>query len=286
MPKPNYTFEAIGTHWSIETPAPLTSKQKADIMSIADVFDQAYSRFRNDSLVRQLQTHGSATFPANITAIYAIYRKLAQATNGKVNPLVGHSLEQLGYDSTYSLHAEQPVPAPDFATLTLESSSVKLSQPALLDIGAVGKGYLVDEIAAYVANITPDYTVDGGGDIAVHTAVPESIGLEHPLDTTRIIGVVKLAHGSLCGSATNRRAWGSGLHHIIDATTGKPYSGDIIATWAIASSTAVADALATGLFFATPARLRRYFGAFKYVIMRANGGVEHNLTPEIGELFV
>ena len=41
-------------------------------------------------------------------------------------------------------------------------------------------------------------------------------------------------------SATNRRAWGNGLHHVIDATTGLP-TRNVIATWAIAETALEAD---------------------------------------------
>ena len=44
------------------------------------------------------------------------------------------------------------------------------------------------------------------------------------------IGMIALVHdGALCSSATNRRAWGDGLHHVIDAMTGLP-TRDVIAT--------------------------------------------------------
>lgn len=284
--KASYTFEAIGTQWAIETARPLSEGQKAGIAKIVDSFDQAYSRFRSDSLVMRLQTEGTATFPESFADIYPIYDALYRATKGKVNPLVGGSLERLGYDSGYSLVAGQPAPAPEFSKLALRGLAATLEQPAVLDIGAVGKGYLIDEIAAYLAEFTDEYVVDGSGDIAVSTNTPQAIGLEHPYDSAKIIGTVRMTHQSICGSATNRRAWGNKLHHIIDASTGEPYGGDIVASWAIAANTAVADALATGLFFAEPAALRPYFGSFHYVIMRQNGEVTHNLPARLGELFV
>ena len=53
------------------------------------------------------------------------------------------------------------------------------------------------------------------------------IGLEHPYDATRAIGVVELRDGAMCASAVNRRVWGEGLHHVLDARTGLP-----VRTWA------------------------------------------------------
>ena len=49
---------------------------------------------------------------------------------------------------------------------------------------------------------------------------PQRIGLEHPFDPRRAIGVWEVTDAALCASATNRRAWGDGLHHVLDARTG------------------------------------------------------------------
>jgi len=95
--------------------------------------------------------------------------------------------------------------------------------------------------------------------------------------------VVDLMGAALCASASNRRSWGEGLHHIIDATTGLP-ADHVIATWAIAATALEADGLATALFLADPARLARDFD-FDYVRMFANGRIERS-THLDGELFV
>ena len=90
--------------------------------------------------------------------------------------------------------------------------------------------------------------VDASGDLRVRGAASERIALEHPADPTKAIGVVELRDGALCASASNRRAWGDGLHHVIDAVTGLPTAA-VIATWALAPDALHADGLATALFF-------------------------------------
>ena len=57
-----------------------------------------------------------------------------------------------------------------------------------------------------------------------------------------------LRDGALAASAVNRRAWGDGLHHVIDALTGLP-TASVVATWALAPDALHADGLATALFF-------------------------------------
>lgn len=285
-----HTFEAIGTQWSIETEIPLTPQELAEIHDTIDSFDATYSRFRADSLVSQVsrEAPGTFSFPASIRQLFDTYVRLAAVTSGAVSPLVGKSLEQIGYDSTYTLREQsgEPYIPPLFAdTVQLSETTLTVAKPVLLDIGAVGKGYLADQVAQVVAKHHDEYVVDASGDVAVHRTTLETIGLEHPLDPARIIGVVHLSSQSLCGSAANRRAWGNGLHHIVDARTGRPTTSNVVATWAIADSTIMADALATALFFSEPIDLQQVFGDFFYVIMYTNGSVSHNIDT-VGELYV
>ena len=56
----------------------------------------------------------------------------------------------------------------------------------------------------------------------------------------------------------NRRAWGEGLHHVIDGRRGRP-TDEVIATWCTGPSALIADGVATALFFADPARLAERF---------------------------
>lgn len=287
MPQASYMFEAIGTKWTIDTRAPLSRNETAQIAQYIDAFDAAYSRFRSDSLVSKLfATTDAVEFPASITEILGLYTALNKHSGGKINPLVGESLARLGYDASYSLRPSTPLPAPSYtSTLLLRDHAVQLTTPAVLDIGAIGKGYLVDAIATIIGKYHDSFTVDGSGDIVVGSKNWETIGLEHPRDPARVIGIVRLQDASLCASGIGKRAWGNGLHHILNATTGLPADTDILATWAIAPTATLADALATGLFFIEATALQTEFGPFYYMVMHTNGAIEHNIPAEVGEIF-
>ena len=77
---------------------------------------------------------------------------------------------------------------------------------------------------------------------------------------------------ALCASATNRRAWGDGLHHVLDARTGLPVR-TVAATWAVAPTAMHADAIATALFFDGGPRLASEWGV-EWVRMATDGRVE------------
>ncbi len=173
--------------------------------------------------------------PADAVDMLDAFVALDRATDGAVNPLVGASLSSRGYDAGYGFvdRGAMPAPADWRDRLTWSDESVSLSRPALIDVGALGKGRLVDRVLDVLTpRVAGDVVVDASGDLAVRGAT-QRVGLEHPYDPRRAIGVVGVTDAALCASATNRRAWGDGLHHVLDARTGEPVR-TIAATWAIA----------------------------------------------------
>jgi thiamine biosynthesis lipoprotein len=278
-----HSFEAIGTRWSIETVDALTADMQRQIHARIDEFDYAYSRFRQDSLAAQLRQPGEYVFPADAVELVTFYRDLYDATNGAVTPLIGTALEQAGYDAEYSLRPKprmSAVPKWDDA-MQWNGSTVTIKKPITFDVGAAGKGYLVDIVAKILTSHNIEtFVIDASGDICCKGVGVERIGLENPYDTTSVIGIAELTDSSLCGSAINRRAWGD-WHHIINPPTGKPVT-DIVATWVVADTTMLADGLATALFFVSPAALNKW--QFEAVRLFANGKIEK--TPGfVGELY-
>ncbi|AWB93677.1 FAD:protein FMN transferase [Aeromicrobium chenweiae] len=271
-----WAFEAIGTAWQIDTREPLPADVEADVLARIDGFDRTWSRFRDDSLVTRIAREpGEWLLPDEAGALLSFYDELHAVTDGAVNPLVGRTLADLGYDADYSLvAAADPAPVPRWESIRWDAPMLTTHEPVLLDVGAAGKGLLVDLVTALLAAHAAEATVDASGDIRHGGSAPLTVALEHPADPTRAIGVVDLAPGTaLCASATNRRAWGSGLHHVLDARTGRP-TEDVVATWVVAPrSCMTADGLATAHFFAEPGVLAERF-PHDFVRMHADGRVE------------
>ena len=282
---PEFRFEGIGTGWAIETGEPLHPDVAAQVTARVELFDRTYSRFRDDSLVTSFAaTGGTQEFPDDAAPLFDLYDTLFERSDGAVTPLVGRSLETLGYDARYSLRRRgEAVPAPDWSAVTRSGTTLVASAPALLDVGAAGKGYLVDLVGDVLeANGVADYVIDASGDILTRGPAPLRVGLEHPFDPTLAIGVVEVTDVSICASGSNRRVWGEGLHHILDGRTGEP-TNDVVATWAIADSALVADGLATALFFTDPDRLAEVFD-FRFVRLFASGRADYSIDLP-GELF-
>lgn len=269
-----HAFSALGTSWTIETALPLPQEVRTRIAATVEDFDRTWSRFRPDSLVTALRGGGVAELPADATDMLDLYAELDGATDGAVNPLVGDALSALGYDADLTLRPGATRGAPfDWQDILTWDGQLRQAAPGTIDVGALGKGRLVDLLHGIVARaMAGPVVVDGSGDIR-SSGGTERIALEHPYDPARAIGIATITDAALCASATTRRAWGDGLHHVLDARTGAPVR-TVVATWAIAPEAMRADALATALFFEGGARLAARHGV-DWVRMLSDGRVEY-----------
>lgn len=277
--KPEFIFDAIGTKWTINILDSITAQELENLYSqiqdIIEEFDCTYSRFREDSLVTKMsRDSGIYPLPKNSEQLLKVYKNLYHITNGLFTPLIGNLLEEAGYDANYSLTPKKLHAVKSWdEVLEFDNKKIRMKKPALLDFGAGGKGYLVDLVGEEIQkNGIKNYCIDSGGDILYKNTSGQKlkVGLEHPSDPDKVIGVAEILNQSICGSAGNRRKWGD-FHHIVNPKTLVPVK-DILAVWVIADTALLADALATCLFFVDHSKLKEY--AFDYVLIRPDYTLE------------
>ena len=297
-----WRFEATGTRWEVLTSAPLPLELRDRLASLAGSFEEVWSRFRPGSLVRRAADGElgagplSLDLPPGSAVLLDLYDRLHRATGGRVDPLVGADLVELGYDPEYSFVVRRGAAARVGAvhgratwaqTVRHDGDRLHLARPVLIDVGAAGKGFLADLIARELHESgTGAFVVDGSGDLLVSSPEPVRIGLEDPRAPGRAVGAVSLTDAAVCASATGRRSWGGGLHHVLDARTGLPVRG-VLATWAVAATCAEADGLATALFVAAPETLARAGLRYNFALMRTDGSaaVSRGFADLPGEIF-
>lgn len=276
------SFQAIGTLWNIQVGDEVTDQDWVEAMERVCVriqaFDKAYSRFRADSLITRMSHRaGSYGLPPDGSALLSFYKKLYDVTEGRVTPLIGQVMSDAGYDAAYSFTPGKLSEPPTWeAAISFTDKEITLKQPALLDFGAAGKGYLVDMVSdTFVALGIASYTIDAGGDILHRSVVDNAlaIGMENPLNIAEAIGIVDIKNQSICASAGSKRKWGK-YHHIIDPVRLQSPQ-KIMASWVIADSTMAADGLATALFFTEPEVLARHF-TFSYAVLHADMSLRYS----------
>jgi FAD:protein FMN transferase len=281
MQQQTLTFEAIGTRWAIvaehDLPAAAWRDAEQRLQARIDEFDKSYSRFRADSLVTRMSKQaGSYDLPADGYKLVQFYEQLYRVSDGKVTPLIGQVVSDAGYDAEYSLRPKPLQQPPAWEeVISFDKQHITLSQPAILDFGAAGKGYIVDIVGELLEESgVESYTINAGGDIRHRNrgANRLTVGLENPLDHSEVIGTASIFNQSICASSGSRRSWGK-FHHIIDPET-LTSPTEIIATWAVADSAMLADGLATALYFTDPTKLRKQFD-FTHAILRDDMSLEY-----------
>lgn len=284
------SFTAIGTQWQVDLPG-ISAEREISIEQLVRnriaLFEQTYSRFRGDSFVAKMQSEsGVFILPPDAKPMLDLYEALYHLTEGAFTPLIGSVLSEAGYDKLYRLVPHELHTPPAWKEV-LEYSFPTLTTlaPVSLDFGGLGKGYIVDIVSMLLEKegITT-YTIDAGGDMCHRsdTEVLLRVGLEVPGDSTKAIGVAFFGNKSLCGSSGSRRAWAN-FHHIIDPHT-LLSPRDIIATWVVAETTLLADAMATCLFLVAPEKLERAY-VFDYLILHHDFSITKS-TGFPAELFV
>jgi len=272
-------FEAIGTHWQIDLPYD-TDPQKREfllekIIALIENFDKTYSRFRPDSLITKMATkRGKYLLPKNAEKMFTLYKDLYELTNYSFTPLIGQVLVDAGYDAAYSLLPKKLYHPPKWEeVIDYSYPYLMMKKPAILDFGAAGKGYLIDLVSEVLQKEGLDYfCVDAGGDMYFYNKKNDKlrVGLEHPDNKSQVIGVAAIHNQAICASAGNRRRWRE-FHHIMDPHT-LTSTHKVKATWVIAETTLLADAIATCLFFVPAKKLQKY--KFSYALVDENNKLE------------
>lgn len=150
---------------------------------------------------------------------------------------------------------------PDLPPFTLDPETHTLTSHAAqlrLDLGAVGKGYALDRVAALLAewDVTSACLNAGGSSLlALGAPFPEDEGWPLGVGEGRGYREVLVQGASLSGSGIAVKG-----AHLIDPRTGQPATRTNRA-WALAPSAAQADALSTAFFIMKEADIAAFCSA-------------------------
>lgn len=242
---PSRSFKALGTQ--------VTVWPDLDLEPWFRALERTLSRFKPDSDLSRLNRASGrlqVVSPLLYDAVSAALRAAA-ATDGAFDPTILPALESAGYSRSFERGpgaVGPPVPAGQWHRVCLVPALRAVILPAgvRLDLGGIGKGLAADGALRLLRSV-PRALVDAGGDIALRTGPgdpPAEVEVESPFDPTRMLGVLRLRSGAVATSSTRGRAWGPGLHHLIDPRSGRPAESELVAATVVARTAAQADVLA------------------------------------------
>lgn len=264
------TWRALGTTVQLHVvdPHELTWAA-ARARDVLDEVDVSCSRFRLDSdLVRANRRPGrwTAVSPVLVGAL-TVALEAARQTDGRVDPSLGAAMEAAGYDRTFELLArasDLPSGLPGvvrpgaWREIELRDDAVFIPHGVRLDLGATGKAYAADLVAADLATrLDAPAAVSVGGDVAmtesprhVAQAWPVVVGetrtdlADHPEQTVSL----RLRAGGVATSTVRARHWTRGgreWHHVLDPSTGLPVAGTWRSVTALGHSCTAANTAST-----------------------------------------
>lgn len=247
----NIEFDGIGTHWWIEL---LGKDEFSDelvdfITGTTSLFEDMYSRFHDETLIGQLNIHKRlAKPPQELLDMFEFAQKMHDATDGAFNISVGGTLQRLGYGDTKTAESA----ATNFwHEATFNRNEIVIPKESAVDLGGFGKGWLLDKLAVLLEKHGHNYyLVNGGGDIVLSSHEPIELGLEHPYESSKIIGSTKLSRGALAVSSVTKRSWKKSRslhHHIIEPLSDKAADSTVVSTYVRGKTALIADTLATVL---------------------------------------
>jgi thiamine biosynthesis lipoprotein len=265
-----FEYEAIGTHWwiTIEDDIDPTKLESlcAEIKHISETFEKDYSRFIRESYIGRLNTEKQLeNFPIELYEMLTFSNQITTITDGHFSATVGGTLASLGYDEKYSFSKQNTI-LPSYI-LELSESKIRISNDAKIDLGGIGKGWLIDKISDFLKSKHILYfSVNGGGDIFATShkdGKPWEYFLENPYNKEEVIGTIHVDNASIACSAPSRRQWkdavsGEKLHHLVDQKS-KQAIDTIKMVFTHGKSALMTDSASTALFVSSP----EYWGRIK-----------------------
>ena len=189
---------------------------------------------------------------------------IARNSDGAFDPAIGELTQLWDFDSGEEIVPDEEdinasLESVNYSNITLAGNTVSLSNNAIIDLGAVGKGLGCDEIEKYLDNrgdISGMLVNLGGSSTLTYgqkdSGEPWQIAVLDPRDPTGYLGALTLEgtyHISTSGDYEKYfQADGIRYHHILDPRTGYPAQSGSISVTVVSKEGAVSDGLSTACF--------------------------------------
>lgn len=233
-----------------------------NVWEITEVFEQRFSRFLETSELSQVNRQaGSRTVcSSEMIKILTACKEWGEQTNGVFNPFILPRLVEAGYGASFETDKLAPllpraIRMPNIDELEITGESILIPKDSALDLGGIGKGYLLDQLADQLDLQIDRYWLSFGGDVLGRgldiDETPWQIGVADASQDDQSVATItlpKTGRWAVATSGTNRRRGeqnGKVWHHLINSATGQPAETDIVTATLVAQSATASDILAS-----------------------------------------
>lgn len=200
------------------------------------------------------------------------------ASGGTFNLFIKDALIRKGYGVGASPQSEEQSKESDFI---ITENEITLTGTQSIDLGGIGKGYLIDIIANIVRDTyhVEQFLINGGGDMyGTHdNGNAIVVYLQHPKDREMIIGSLAIKNQSFCSSSSYVRTWvknGETKNHFVAEGGNEVWA----ASFVVGDTATVCDMLATVLSITSRDKPA-------CTSLASQHGTQFMVIPEQGEAF-
>ncbi len=245
LPVRRHGFRSMGTSVEVISGATVDDRvfetAAARVEAIFAREDRRCSRFRDDSEITLANRRAGrpTRLSHGLAEVIALALEGAARSGGRSDPSVLDAVLAAGYDRDFdellagargALHPSRPCGR--WRDIVLEGLTLHMPEGVGLDLGGIAKGWTVDLAAAAARDSgLPWAVVNAGGDLRVVGAPPApgiDVRVEDPESPDDEVFRLAVSRGAIATSSVTRRAWGPGLHHLIDPSTGAPASTGVL----------------------------------------------------------
>jgi thiamine biosynthesis lipoprotein len=237
----------------------------ADIDLAFDSFRKFEARFSRFLPANELSGFNSSGGSFHVSEELFDMLELAQVyylkTQGFFNVCILPSLLNQGYEVsqkegyyTYKEHQKSDGPKTLFTPdqIYLDRSHMQATKPKSLtiDLGGIGKSYIVKKVAEVLARKYRNFIVNAGGDMVVSGTNIEAgydywaVDIEHPTIPDESVAILMVKDVGVATSGVNKRHWlkdGKPKNHIINPQTGESLETDLYSATVITPDVIDAD---------------------------------------------
>lgn len=208
-------------------------------------FGMRFSRFDPESELSLFNAGPGGRVSSELFTLISRSSRWFRETDSVFDPSILPILESEGYSGSFGeakfgvpLGRVDAVGACRFDSLSFDESASSVRKPTDLriDLGGIGKGYVVDRVAEMLRKRYENCFVYAGGDIfasgrnAMEGYAFWAVDVENPVDGS-IAATLLLSDRAVATSGTDRRRWtvgGQEKHHLIDPLTRRSAETDLV----------------------------------------------------------
>lgn len=232
-----------------------------DAVKLCEKYDRLLSVTDSESDIYRLNSSGgSVTVDSDTARLIKNALSYCEKTDGALDITI-YPVKRLwgfGTDSERVPTADELTAAlenVDYRRVKIDGNTVSVPSGVQIDLGAIAKGFIADEIARLYRENDISGIIDLGGNILTVGEKSDgedyTIGIVSPQNTDKNAARLRFTGGAAVTSGSYQRYFrknGKKYHHILSANSGYPVENGVASVTVIAESAEKADAYSTALF--------------------------------------